>query len=100
MRFIVARTRTRTRTVGNVRLNDSVRRGNFCGFDREGSRRYTTQLPIDIGIDSFEPRDSKNHLVVAEGSDKENFFVENASDHKPENDNTIGIDEFRSVWRW
>ena len=95
MRFIV--TRTRTRTVGNVRLNDSVRRGNFCGFDREGSRRYTTQLPIDIGVDSFEPRHSENHLVAAKGSDKENFFVENASDRKLENDNAISVDEFRSV---
>jgi hypothetical protein len=36
-------------------------------------------------------------LVVAERSDKESFFVENASDRKLENDNTIGMNEFRSV---
>ena len=78
--------------MGNVELDDSVRRGNFCG-----SRRNTTQLPIDIWIDSFEPRHSENHLVAAKGSDKKYFFVENASDRKFEPDSAISMDELGSV---
>ena len=102
MRFIVAKgTRTVGNAVGNavrnsardVGLDDSVRRGefcgDFCGFDRGRSIRYATQLPIDIWIDSFEPGHSENHLVAAKGSDKESFFVENASNRKLANDNAI-----------
>src|SRR5437667_3372192 len=93
MRFIVAKG---TRTVGNVGLDDSVRRGefcgDFCGFDRRRSIRYATQLPIDVWIDSFEPGHSENHLVAAKGSDKESFFVENTSDRKLANDNAIRMD--------
>ena len=115
MRFIVAKG---TRTVGNamgnavgnamgnavtvrnVGLDDSVRRGKFCGdycgsfrgFERGGSIRHTAQLPIDVWIDSFEPRHSEDHLVAAKGSDKESFFVENTSDRKLANDNAIRMD--------
>ena len=98
MRFIVTKgTRTVGNAVGNavtvrnVGLDDSVRRGEFCG-DFCGSIGYTTQLPIDVWIDSFKPRHSENHLVAAKGSDKESFFVENASDRKLANDNAIRMD--------
>ena len=108
MRFIVAKgTRTVGNAVGNavtvrnVGLDDSVRRGefcgDFCGFERGGSIRHTAQLPIDVWIDSFEPRHSENHLVAAKGSDKERFFVEDTSDRELANDNAIRVDEFRSV---
>jgi len=85
----------------NARLDDSVRHGNFCGsfcgFDRRRSIRYATQLPIDIGIDSFEPRHSEDHLVAAKGSDEEYFFVGNTRDRKLENGNAISVKEFRSI---
>jgi hypothetical protein len=78
-------------------VTGAVKSAWFCGLDRGGSIRYATQLPIDIWIDSFEPRHSENHLVAAKGSDKESFFVDNASDRKLENRNAIRMNEFRSV---
>ena len=88
MRFVV----TRTWTVGNVELDDSVRRGNFCG-----SRRNTTQLPIDIWIDSFEPRHSKNHLIGTERSNEKGFLVFNTSESKLELDHAIGMKQLCAV---
>ena len=55
------------------------------------------QLPIDIGIDSFELRHSEDHLVAAKWSGKESFFMGDASDRKLEDDNTISMDKFRFV---
>ena len=100
MRFIViavgnAVGNSARNAVGDARLDDRVRRGEFCGdFCGSfcGSIGYTTQLPIDVWIDSFEPRHSEDHLVAAKGSDKESFFVDNASDRELANDNAIRMD--------
>jgi hypothetical protein len=47
--------------------------------------------PIDIWIDSFEPRHFQNHLIVTEGSDKENFLVFNTSKGKTKDRNAVGM---------
>jgi len=86
-----------TGAVGNVRLDDSVRHGDFCGFDRRRSKGYMAQLPIDIGIDSFQPRHYEDHSVAAKRSDKEYFFMDNTSDSELENGDAICMDELRSV---
>ena len=54
-------------------------------------------LPIDVRIDSFEPRHSQDHLVRTEGSDKEGFLVFNTSESKFECDHTIGMKQLCAV---
>ena len=48
-------------------------------------------LPVDVWVDSFEPRHSQNHLVRTEGSNEEHFLVFNTSEGKLELDNAIGM---------
>ena len=48
-------------------------------------------LPIDIWVDSFEPRHSEDHLVGVEGGNEKDFLVFNTSEGKLELDNAIGM---------
>ena len=48
-------------------------------------------LPVDVWVDSFEPRHSQNHLVRTEGSNEERFLMFNTSEGKLELDNAIGM---------
>ena len=54
-------------------------------------------LPIDVGIDSFEPRHSQDHLVRTNEGNKEGFLVFNTSKGKFECNHTIGMKQLCAV---
>ena len=54
-------------------------------------------LPINVGIDSFEPGHSQDHLVRTEGSDEESLLVFHTSESKFECDHAIGMKQLCAV---
>jgi len=79
-----------------------VRRGRdeSTGYGRSGSEVTIGEsafLPVDIWVDSFEPRHSQNHLVRTEGSNEERFLVFNTSEGKLERNHAIGMKQLRAV---
>jgi len=54
-------------------------------------------LPIDVWIDSFEPRHSENHLIGTERSNEKGFLVFNTSESKLELDHAIGMKQLCAV---
>jgi hypothetical protein len=75
-------------------------RNKSAGYGRSGKEvaiGESTLFPVDVWVDSFEPRHSQNHLVRAEGSDEEHFLVFNTSEGKLELDHAIGMKELRAV---
>jgi hypothetical protein len=56
-----------------------------------------TFLPIDVWVDSFEPRHSQDHLIRTERSNEESFLVFNTSEGKLEFDHAIGMKQLCAV---
>ena len=54
-------------------------------------------LPVDVWVDSFEPRHSQDHLVRTEGSNEKGFLVFNTSEGKLERNHAIGMKQLRAV---
>jgi len=54
-------------------------------------------FPIDVWIDSFEPRHSQNHLVGTKGSNEESFLMLNTSESKLESYHAIGMKQLCAV---
>jgi len=54
-------------------------------------------LPVDVWVDSFEPRHSQNHLVRTERSNEKGFLVFNTSEGKLELDHAIGMKQLCAV---
>ena len=75
-------------------------RNESTGYARSGSKvtiGECTLLPINVGIDSFEPGHSQDHLVRTEGGNEEGFLVFNTSESKFECDHTIGMKQLCAV---